>query len=63
MIFKKTVKKLNISDRNKIRSLRIQVECANSQLVLGNITEKEYNSLLCNINNQLLPLEVKYGLR
>lgn len=63
MIFKKGVKKVSNSDKNKIRSLRMQVENLESTYNLGLCTRKEYNLLKYNIIKQVEELEVKYGIK
>lgn len=63
MIFKKGIKKVSNSDKNKLRSLRMQVESLESSYNLGLCTREEYNLLKYNIVKQVEELEVKYGIK
>lgn len=62
MILKKKIR-INKSDKDKIRSLRMQVESLESSYNLGLCTRKEYNLLKYNIVKQVEELEVKYGIK
>ena len=62
MILKKKIR-LSTSDKDKIRSLRMQVESLESSYSLGLCTRKEYNILKYNIIRQVEELEVKYGIK
>lgn len=62
MILKKKIRISN-SDKDKIRSLRMQVESLESSYNLGLCTRKEYNILKYNIVKQVEELEVKYGIK
>ena len=62
MIFKKVTKKLSLADRDKIRSLRLQLESVESSYRLGLVGPAEYQALLANISDQVAALEVKHGI-
>lgn len=62
MILKKKIR-ISSSDKDKIRSLRMQVESLESSYNLGLCTRKEYNLLKYNIVKQVEELEVKYGIK
>lgn len=62
MILKKKIR-ISTSDKDKIRSLRMQVESLESSYNLGLCTRKEYNLLKYNIAKQVEELEVKYGIK
>ena len=62
MILKKKIR-ISRSDKDKIRSLRMQVESLESSYNLGLCTRKEYNLLKYNIIKQVEELEVKYGIK
>lgn len=62
MILKKKIR-ISRSDKDKIRSLRMQVESLESSYNLGLCTRKEYNLLKYNIVKQVEELEVKYGIK
>lgn len=63
MIIKKTTKKYPVSDRNKLRALRIQIESTEHSHKLGMIPEDEYKELLLNISKQVKQMEDKYGIK
>lgn len=63
MLFKKkTTIKYSLTDRDRLRSLRLQAESVESNYVLGLIGPAEYITLLANISDQVEALEVKYGI-
>ena len=63
MLFKKkTTIKYSLTDRDRLRSLRLQAESVESSYVLGLIGPAEYITLLTNISDQVEALEVKYGI-
>lgn len=63
MLFKKkTTIKYSLTDRDRLRSLRLQAESVESNYVLGLIGPAEYITLLAKISDQVEALEVKYGI-
>ncbi len=63
-MFKKNItKKCALSDRNKLRSLRIMTESTETNYKLGMIPDSEYSELMLGISKQLKQLEDKYGIK
>lgn len=63
-MFKKNVaKKCSLSDRDKLRSLRIMTESTETNYKLGMIPDAEYSDLMLSISKQLKQLEDKYGIK
>ena len=50
------------ADRLKLRLLRQQIEVAETNYILGQITENEHDSIVRRCSGELSALEDKYGV-
>ena len=50
------------ADRLKLRLLRQQIEATETNYILGQITDKEHDSIIRRCSEELSALEDKYGI-